>query len=118
MGLTSQRYKDTLAKVQLTESETALLFELIDANKDGVLSPFEFCSGIRLFAPGIALEDLRLRCLARHACPADAFAGVLPSKHHEVLSADALCALLDELGLADGVDVHGVADLLEPHADG
>lgn len=111
-------FKDILQKVQLTDSETQMLFRLVDTDKDGTLTPVEFVRGIRLFAPATVLDDLRLRCLAGHARVADAFAAVPAAKHCEVLQVEGLQQLLDELDLSEGVDVEGIMDLIEPHREG
>jgi len=111
---TPAAFQELLQRVQLTDGETNTLFQLVDVDKDGILDPVEFVRGIRIFAPSTMLDDLRLRCLSLHAHVADAFASLPPAKHSEVLSIDGLREVLESLGLAEGVDVQGVVELVEP----
>jgi len=111
-------FQELLSKVQLTEAETSTLFQLVDVDRDGTLDPVEFVRGIRIFAPSTMLDDLRLRCLASHPHVAEAFAAMSPREHSEVLNVAGLRQALESLGLAEGIDVQAIMDLVEPHKDG
>jgi len=115
---TPQEWQHMLAEVQMSEADTNLLFQLVDINRDGKLSPLEFVRGIRLFAPSCIFEDLRLQCLRHHNRVADAFA-VLPRDRREtLLDAAGLREVLEELNLAAGIKIEAVVDLVEPHREG
>lgn len=116
--LTPANFRDVLAKVQLTESETSCLFKLMDIDGDGKLSPVEFSRGVRLFAPGCVLEDLRLRCLASYARISDCFNCISNERRNAILNVDGLRDLLIEVGILGDTQVEAVMDLAEPHRAG
>eukprot|EP00929_Paragymnodinium_shiwhaense_P100754 TRINITY_DN6331_c0_g1_i1.p1 TRINITY_DN6331_c0_g1~~TRINITY_DN6331_c0_g1_i1.p1 ORF type:complete len:374 (+),score=67.16 TRINITY_DN6331_c0_g1_i1:269-1390(+) len=73
--------------------------------------------GIRHFAPSCVLEDLRLACLQRRPSIVECFEDI-PLEHGQPLDYAAFEAMLQELGLAEGVEVHAVFDLLDIKIDG
>jgi len=109
-SLTPSELQGVLASVLLTDSDTQLLFELMDINRDGKLTSFEFSRGIRLFAPSCALEDLRLRCLRRHPRIADVF----KTSNEVDLDVDGLNRFLQEHDLGTGINAQAVLDIAEP----
>lgn len=115
---TPSMLRETLSKVQLTDSETTVLFAIVDINGDGELTPLEFSKGIRFFAPACVLDDLRLRCLASHSRVADAFATISVERRGVVLHTEGIREVLAELELLEGVHVEAIVDLLEPHKEG
>mmetsp|Transcript_5603 Transcript_5603/g.21169 ORF Transcript_5603/g.21169 Transcript_5603/m.21169 type:complete len:900 (-) Transcript_5603:57-2756(-) len=115
---TPSMLRETLSKVQLTDSETTLLFAIVDINGDGELTPLEFSKGIRFFAPACVLDDLRLRCLASHSRVADAFAAISVERRGVVLHTEGMREVLAELEMLEGVHVEAIVDLLEPHKEG
>lgn len=128
-GKTLEEFCSVLSAVQLTEADTQILFELMDMNNKKKLTPMEFVHGLRLFAPSCAMEDLRLRILARHSCIRDAFADVrqYQAPHESHMSFHREEALLDQaqfrwhlerLDLASGINVECVYDLIETQREG
>jgi hypothetical protein len=133
-----------LSSLQLTESETKLIFQMIDINGDGKLTAVEFVRAIRLFAPSCILEELRTHCHTKLDCVRDLLihASLMsarksrsrsPSKvdrspkcerspksrASEILyDKKRLRKLLESLDLADGIDVEAVFDLVECRHDG
>jgi len=59
------QFQDLLLSLDLMESETRTLFELVDLDRRAALTVSEFVRGMRLFAPAGCIEDLRLLCLSR-----------------------------------------------------
>lgn len=114
---TPNNFSDNLAQVQLSESETAALFSLVDIDNDGELTAMEFSRGVRLFAPAVVLDDLRTRCLRGHSSVADAFMALPPERHHIVLEKQGLRDVLQDLDLVEGVNVEGILDLIEPRSE-
>jgi len=105
-----------LASVQLTETETKLLWDLMDVNGDGKLSPKEFDRGIEFFAPSCRLEDLRLHCLRNHSEIAEAFSALDDQARKAVMDMPGLQKVLDTLNLSDDIDVRSVFDIVERSA--
>lgn len=111
-------YQNVLASLEITEAETDLLFQLVDINGDGRLSPREFERGIRLFAPACMLETLRMQCL-KVAKDVDTCFGRLPKeKRAGVLDVAGLEKVLARLGLSEGVSATTVFDLVETRREG
>merc|ERR1712190_290408 len=75
------QFQELLAPLDMKEAEVRTLFELMDADRDGELTPREFVKGVRHFAPACVLEDLRVRCCQRHARVVDAFSGLLEERY-------------------------------------
>jgi hypothetical protein len=114
---TPAEFANSLMKVELTEADTMILFDLMDIDRDGKLTSFEFVRGIKLFAPSCVLEDLRLCCLRDHSNVMDAFASLPQERREQPLDVNGLREVLEELKLATGVSVPSVFDLLD-HNDG
>lgn len=117
-GKTSGDFLQVLSTVQLTESDTQVLFQLIDANKDGQLTTQEFLRGIRIFAPSCMLEDLRLECLRLHGTVGRAFDSLGPERRDVVLDARSLEEVFAEIGLSACVEIRAIFDILESRRDG
>merc|ERR1712050_284350 len=86
--------------LDLKEAEVRTLFELMDADRDGELTPRGFVKGIRHFAPACVLEDLRVRCCQRHIRVSDAFSTSVEERYKPVDVA-AFSQMLAELDLMD-----------------
>mmetsp|Transcript_69583 Transcript_69583/g.153926 ORF Transcript_69583/g.153926 Transcript_69583/m.153926 type:complete len:961 (-) Transcript_69583:85-2967(-) len=115
---TPDELHNQLQKVQLSEQDTLVLFDLVDIDRDGKMSPDEFVRGVRLFAPSCMLEDLRLRCLRNHSRVADVFASIPQEKREVILDLNQFEQVLKDLDLTTGVNIEAVVDLVEPHKDG
>lgn len=102
-----------LSRVQMSERDTELLFSRIDIDGDGRLTTLEFVRGMRLFAPSCALEDLRLRALAKHGSVRRAFETVSPLRSKESLNSESFLKILDHLGLAADSNTEYIFDLVE-----
>jgi Ca2+-binding EF-hand superfamily protein len=63
VGLNMEEFADILEKLEMGQKDTKRLFSLIDGNERGKLTLFEFFKGIRLFAPSVMLEGVRLQVL-------------------------------------------------------
>jgi len=111
-------FQSILQSVQLTDSDTQILFDLIDIDEAGKLTAEDFVKGVRLFAPSCALEDLRLRCLRYHATVADTFSDHPPELQDLVLDIAGFQELLEALDLASGIDVLAVFDIVESRREG
>mmetsp|Transcript_41593 Transcript_41593/g.77416 ORF Transcript_41593/g.77416 Transcript_41593/m.77416 type:complete len:923 (-) Transcript_41593:91-2859(-) len=106
-----------LSSVQFSESDTKMLFDLVDIDKEGKLTSLEFVRGIKLFAPSCILEDLRLQCLRNASRCRDAFKRV--KKYKEVvMDLKTFKKMLEDLKLDTGVNVEAVFYLVESRRDG
>jgi Ca2+-binding EF-hand superfamily protein len=114
---TLEKFQEMLLEVGLSEEETARLFSLIDIDGTGSLTVVQFVKGTLMFAPSWAFEDLRLQCLARNHEVAEIFADVEVSTTL-ALDLEAFSEILKELGLAEGVDVLAIFDMLDVMHDG
>lgn len=116
---TPDDFHSILALVQLTPEDTKTLFDLVDIDQDKVLTANEFLHGVRLFMPSCVLEDLPLRCLEnnrRHV--SEVFAAIPPAKREAPLDIDGLRRVMDTLGLAKGLELQPIYDLVEPRRGG
>lgn len=95
-------YKELLSQVFLTEADTQALFELIDSNGDGRLTPMEFARGLSHFAPSCILEEMRLKCLRHYGSVVGAFSTLSQQNREELFDKAALQKLLADLGLCEG----------------
>eukprot|EP00747_Dinoflagellata_sp_TGD_P199245 gnl/TRDRNA2_/TRDRNA2_72441_c2_seq1.p1 gnl/TRDRNA2_/TRDRNA2_72441_c2~~gnl/TRDRNA2_/TRDRNA2_72441_c2_seq1.p1 ORF type:complete len:408 (+),score=32.43 gnl/TRDRNA2_/TRDRNA2_72441_c2_seq1:84-1226(+) len=112
------RYLTMLEQVELSESELRCLFDLIDFQRKGSMAFADFALGVQLLSMASIFQDLRVSCLNRHACVADAFADIGVSRRGEVLDVEGLRRLLQDVDLASGVDVELLFDLLESRSQG
>lgn len=116
---TPQDYQNMLAQAQLSEFDTKTLFDLVDINRDGKLTPVEFENGIRLFAPSVVLEDLRLSCIRKFSSISQAFASVPSDKREILMDTSQLQQLLQDLGVfEEKLDIAQIMDIVEVHRDG
>jgi len=101
--------------VDLRDQETRTLFELVDSNGDGELTVDEFVRGVRLFAPSVYLEDLRMLCLQTGMSTSEVFRRGMPEKVrlNEPLDHKTFQKILTEMNLAIGVQIQHVFDLLD-----
>lgn len=119
-GITKAKFQTTLETLGLTNMETSTMFELIDTNGDGQLTPLEFVKGVRRFAPACVLEDLRIRCCQQHVRVQAAFADM--TRRNDALQFPEFVQKLQKLGLVEapgetggtpGLNVQGIFDLLD-----
>lgn len=116
---TSRDFQRALSAVALTDGEAKLLFQLVDSNGDGKLSPAEFVRGLRLFAPSCVLEDLRLRLMRLYGGVSPAFARrYADRKGQDVLAEADVKQLLEELNVGSGVHHRRVFDCVESRPEG
>jgi len=115
--LSLSRFQELLARVELTDEELKIIFDLADVEGLGVLTINEFSEGVRHFAPSCVLEDLRLQCLQRCDHIVDVFANVTVDRG-ALLDIDAFVRLLSSLDLASGVQLEAVFDLIDVRNDG
>jgi len=113
-------FVDTMKSVQLSESDTKLLFDLVDIDRNGRVSPKEFTMGMRRFAPSCLLEDLRLHCLRISGDVADAFKHVPQERREITLDYQGFAQLLiEDVGICgETVDTSAIFSLLESRRDG
>mmetsp|Transcript_3666 Transcript_3666/g.11504 ORF Transcript_3666/g.11504 Transcript_3666/m.11504 type:complete len:866 (+) Transcript_3666:2-2599(+) len=98
--LTLEQFEALLRPLDLKETETRVLFHLIDRDHNGELSVPEFVKGVRQFAPSCALEDLRAACCQRYGHVREAFA-VAPEPRTKPLDFEAFGRALRKLGLLE-----------------
>lgn len=116
---TPQDYQNMLAQAHLSEFDIKALFDLVDINRDGKLTPTEFERGIRLFAPSVVLEDLRLSCIRKYSSISQAFASVPSEKREVLMDPSQLQQLLQDLGVfEEKLDIAQMMDIVEVHRDG
>lgn len=116
---TPEDYQNMLAQAQMSELDTKALFELVDINRDGKLSATEFERGMRLFAPSVVLEDLRLSCVRQHSSISQAFASIPSEKRDALMDLSQLQQLLKDVGVFDEkLDLAHIVDIIEFHRDG
>lgn len=103
-------FQEILYKLDLKEHETQMLFDLIDTSHDGELTIQEFVKGVHHFAPSVALEDLRMRCVQRDGHVSNSFAQVTDKTKH--LSQAEFAQMLGSMDLLDEKEV---ARAVKPH---
>jgi len=116
---TPDDFQSMLAQTELTAADIKVLFDLADLDKDGTLSPFEFERGIRIFAPGCAIEDLRLAAIGKYPSVIDAFSSISQELRETLLDGNGMLELLTDLDLVtDDVQADTIIDVVECHKDG
>eukprot|EP00930_Biecheleria_cincta_P039390 TRINITY_DN27089_c0_g1_i1.p1 TRINITY_DN27089_c0_g1~~TRINITY_DN27089_c0_g1_i1.p1 ORF type:complete len:884 (-),score=154.46 TRINITY_DN27089_c0_g1_i1:90-2741(-) len=112
-------YQHMLAQAQMSEFDTKALFDLMDINRDGKLTATEFERGVRLFAPSVVLEDLRLSCVRQYSSVLQAFASIPSEKREVLMDVNQLQQLLKDVGVFDEkLDLAHIVDIIEFHRDG
>lgn len=111
------RFEEILNGMEFSEDELRTLFTLVDANDDGSVTIREFVHGIRHFTPSCVLEDLRLICILRHEHISDTFVRVQVDRTMP-MDLEAFSQLLESLGLAQGVQVQAIFDLIDTRNEG
>lgn len=116
---TVRDFQRALSSVALTEGEVRRLFDLVDADGEGQLTPAEFVAGLRLFAPSCVLEDLRIQIMRVHGGVSTAFARRgADHRGNEVLTEARVRHLLEELHVATGVHFRKLMDCVESRPNG
>lgn len=93
VGLDMEEFADILEKLYVGRKDTKRLFSLIDGNERGKLTLFEFFKGIRLFAPSVMLEGVRLQLLHNGCSLADTLCSVVHDRFAPLDRRDLLVAL-------------------------
>jgi hypothetical protein len=126
---TLQEFCSILSAVQLLDADTKMLFELIDVEGTGKLTPIEFVRALRFFVPSCLLEELRLHCVSKFACARDAFLDALSDVEccENQDGGNQTAALFDfmqfqqfleDRELDSGIDVQAIFNLIENRRDG
>jgi len=78
VGLEMEELADILEKLVMSRKDTKRIFGLIDGNSSGKLTLAEFFKGVRLFAPSVMLEGIRLQLIQNSCSIADSLCSVVP----------------------------------------
>eukprot|EP00933_Yihiella_yeosuensis_P064764 TRINITY_DN6827_c1_g1_i1.p1 TRINITY_DN6827_c1_g1~~TRINITY_DN6827_c1_g1_i1.p1 ORF type:complete len:954 (-),score=154.67 TRINITY_DN6827_c1_g1_i1:128-2989(-) len=119
LGHAPEDYHNMLGTVQMNQSEVKALLDMVDFDKDGEVTYFEFERGIRMFSPSCVVEDLRLSCLRVYGSVEEAFSSVSADKRDVPMNFAQFKKLLEDLGLVSAsVNVQAVFDICEVARDG
>lgn len=96
VGLDIEELADILEKLEMNRKCTKRLFHLIDANSLGKLTLREFFQGIRIYAPSVMLEGVRLQVMQHGKSVADQLCSVVQDRRAP-LNAKAFRVLLNKM---------------------
>lgn len=111
------RFQSILSGVSMSEVDTRVLFELVDADGNGALTFGEFLKATRQLAPSCAFENLRLLCLNNSAYICESFAP-WAAKRSEKMSFQVFSEMLGDLNLASDVESKVIFDVLDVKNEG
>jgi Ca2+-binding EF-hand superfamily protein len=114
-----KEYCSLLKTLHFSDEDSQKLFELVDIDGNGRVTPKEFTRGIRLFAPACVLEDLRLHCVLHYQGVAAAFKSLAQEQREATFDFPTLERLLnDDLGFNCNKDVFLCFQLIESRREG
>lgn len=99
-------FAEALQTADFKESESRMLFDLIETEKTGLINVANILIGIHHFAPACALEDLRARVLQRASGLYEAFSGFDVAQKSKLLNLHQFSKEMSDLGLVETRELH------------
>lgn len=110
LEFTPGEFQDIMADLDIGRRESKRLFDLIDADQNGLLSMMEILRGVRIFAPACVLQGIRHDLQLAHGEIHEAFKDVVSP--NTMLNLEALEKLLERKGVNRKDDVQAMFDIL------